>query len=297
VLWTWGATGMKLKVQSMIIICLSMILFFTFLMLVTRPLLMKNAVQLDQVGMEMDMEMFENYIETEKDHLNRLSLNWAVRDDTYEFINNANQNYIEQNLVDDTFENLEIAYMFFFDKNDQYLFGKGKDTIDWAFKQSIHDLVNTNDYQKTVYLRTTRGLAFVDVERVFRSNGKGVSNGNVVVIRFIDKRFLTSLEKELAIDLVKFDQVTRVKQPSYEIRNANDKKLQGTLYLSEVKTGEYSRFVLEKNREYFLEKSKSINELFAIFFIMILFIFLMIYVLYRLIVSCLLIVGNRSIQK
>lgn len=166
--WTWGATGMKLKVQSMIIICLSMILFFTFLMLVTRPLLMKNAVQLDQVGMEMDMEMFENYIETEKDHLNRLSLNWAVRDDTYEFINNANQNYIEQNLVDDTFENLEIAYMFFFDKNDQYLFGKGKDTIDWAFKQSIHDLVNTNDYQKNAFIvRTTRGLAFVDVERVF----------------------------------------------------------------------------------------------------------------------------------
>lgn len=285
----------------MFIICLSMILFFTFLMLVTRPLLMKNAVQLDQVGMEMDMEMFENYIETEKDHLNRLSLNWAIRDDTYEFINNVNPKYIGRNLLGDTFENLEIGYIFFFDRNDQYLYGKGIDTIDWAFKQSIHEFIKTHEYQENAFIvRTTRGLAFVDVEPVFRSNGKGISNGNVVMIRFIDKSFLTSLEKELAIDLVKYDQVTRVKRPSYEIRNENDEKLQGTLYLTEAKVGEYSQFTLEHNREYFLEKSKSINELFVTFFIMILLIFFLIYVLLdRLIVSRVTTLSQqlREIQK
>jgi diguanylate cyclase (GGDEF)-like protein len=301
VLWTWGAIGVKLKVQSMFIICLSMILFFTFLILVTRPLLMKNAVLLDQVKMENDMEMFENYIETEKEYLNRLSLNWAARDETYEFINNINQNYIERNLLGDAFENFEIAYMFFFDRNNKYIYGKGIEPINWEFKTSIQDLIKVHDYQENAFIvRTTRGLAFVDVEPVFRNNGKGISNGNFVMIRFIDKKFLTSVENELAIDLVKYDQVTRAKPPSYETRIVNDKELQGTLYLSEEKADEYSQFVLQHKREYYLEKSKSINELFVIFFTMILlFIFLIYVLLDHLIVSRVSRLSKqlRSIQK
>ncbi|MFX3674762.1 MAG: diguanylate cyclase domain-containing protein [Paenisporosarcina sp.] len=292
---------MKLKVQSMFIIGLSMILFLAFLILVTRPMLIKDAVELDHHSIEMNMKSFKNYINREKDRLNRLSIDWAVWDDTYEFINGESTNYIERNLVSSNFPNLNIAYMLFFDNRTQYVYGKGVKPVDSELKDFIQNLILTNDYQEEAYIvRTPRGLAFVDVEKVFPSNGEGPSNGSFVTIRFIDKKFITLLEKELSINVIGYDHVSRITPPSNEIQTVNNHKLQGSLYLNEVNSGEYSQFVLEHNREYYLQKSAGINNLFITFLIMILLFIAVIYVLLdRLILSRVttLSMQLRAIQK
>ena len=97
----------------MFIIGVSMILFLAFLMLVTRPLLIRDGDHLDRERLNLNMDMVENYFTSEKEQLNRLSLDWAIWDDSYEFIEGNDNNYIERNLMDATFGNLEIAYCYF----------------------------------------------------------------------------------------------------------------------------------------------------------------------------------------
>lgn len=278
-----------------------MILFLAFLMLVTRPMLIKDAVQQDHHGIEMDLNMFKNYIDTEKDRLNRLSIDWAVWDDTYQFVNGKSTNYIERNLASSNFPNLNLAYMLFYDNKNHYVYGKGIDRVDTKLKDYIQNLIVTNDYQEEAFIaRTPRGLAFVDVEEVYKSNGEGNSNGNFVAIRFIDETYLSFLENELSLNVIGYNRVSRVNPPPDEIQTVSNEKLHGTLYLNEVKAGEYSQFVLEHNRDYYLQKSADINNLFLTFLIMIFLFIAVLYVLLdRLILSRVttLSMQLRAIQK
>ena len=271
----------------MFIIGISMILFLSFLMLVTRPLLIRDADHLDRERLNLNMDMVENYFTSEKEQLNRLSMDWAVWDDSYEFIEGNDKNYIERNLMDATFENLEISYMLFYDQNNQYLNGEGIEPVDSDLKRTMQNLVNDTKYQELPFLaHTPKGLALIDIENVYPSSGDGPSNGKMVMIRFIDKQFFNMLERDLSLELANFKHLTNTTSPVRDIEIINDEELKGTFYLPEIHSGDYVEISMLQSRDYFLQKLDSINNLFITFIVMILMIVLLIYILLdRLIVS------------
>ncbi|MET0786680.1 MAG: diguanylate cyclase [Paenisporosarcina sp.] len=284
---------MKLKVQTIFIIGISLVFFLAFLILVTRPLLIKDGIQLDKIRMEKQLDSLENYLMVEAERLHRLSFDWAVWDDTYNFIEGNQPTYIESNLLPSTFKNLELAYMFFYDRNNQFIYGKGIETIPTDLKASIQQLVDTLGEQESALLANTdNGLVFVDIKETLPSSGEGEPNGQMVMIRYIDEPFLQTLQNALAIEIDDISIVERI--PEQDIRLLNSHQMNGTVYIPLTSEGNYAQFVVSQDRDYFLQKSKSINVLFFIFVIMILILIALIYVLMdRLIVSR---VTNLSIQ-
>lgn len=278
---------MKLKVQTLLIIGTSMVLFLAFLMLVTRPLLIRDGDHLDRERLELKMDMVHNYFESQKEGLNRISLDWAVWDDTFEYVDGNDRNYVERNLMDATFDNLEIMYMLFYDKNNQYINGSGIEPIDSSMKQTMQTLIdNTKDQELPFLTSTPKGLALIDIEKIYPSNGEGPSNGKMVMIRLIEQPFFETLEMNLSLQLESFTQVTKQSSRLKDIQIISNKQLLGTLYIEEITAGKYIEVSMLQNRDYFLQKLESINNLFITFIVMILMIVLLIYIsLDRLIVS------------
>ena len=99
--------------------------------------------------------------------------------------------YIESNLQKDTFENNEIDYMFFYDRGDAFLFGKGIEVIPVELKNVVQDLVVTFEGQDSAFIvNTSKGLAYADIKHTYPSSGKGQpKTENVVMVRCIMKHF------------------------------------------------------------------------------------------------------------
>jgi sensor domain CHASE-containing protein len=165
-------------------------------MVTTRPLLIKDGKHLDKIRMEQKLTRLENYLHLEGERLQRLTLDWAIWDDTYYFIAGNKPMYIESNLQMDTFENNEIDYMFFYDRGDAFLFGKGIDVIPAQLKKVVQNLVVKFEEQDSAFIiNTTKGLAYVDIKETYPSSGEGEPNGKLAMVRYIDEAFLNTLEK------------------------------------------------------------------------------------------------------
>ncbi|MEM2997179.1 MAG: CHASE4 domain-containing protein, partial [Candidatus Bathyarchaeia archaeon] len=52
---------------------------------------------------------------------------WASWDDTYNFIEDKNRDYIDSNLVDSTFINLRLNVILYYDSDGKLVFGKAYD--------------------------------------------------------------------------------------------------------------------------------------------------------------------------
>ena len=66
-------------------------------------------------------------IEGEFDFLERLARDWSKWDETYEFVQDSNQDFIEANLMDSTLADLEVNLMIFLDLSGNEVFGKAYD--------------------------------------------------------------------------------------------------------------------------------------------------------------------------
>ena len=272
-----------------------MVLFLAFLMVTTRPLLIKDGIQLDKIRMEQKLTRLENYLHLEGERLQRLTLDWAIWDDTYDFIAGNKPMYNESNLQMNTFKNNEIDYMFFYDQGNSFLFGKGVGVISPELKDMVQNLVVTFGVQDSaLIINTTTGLAYVEIQDTFPSSGEGKPNGKLVMVRYIDETFLNTLENALSLEIKDISIVERIAFPSHEIQLLNDQEMDGSVFIPVTTENEFAQFVLLDDRDYFQQKSKSLNDLFFIFLLMILFLVALIYILMdKLIVSR---VTNLSFQ-
>ncbi len=285
---------MKLKVQTIFIIGISMILFLVFLMVTTRPLLIKDGIQLDKNRMEQKLIRLENYLHLEGERLQRLTLDWAIWDDTYDFIAGNKPMYVESNLQMNTFENNEIDYMFFYDRGN-FLFGKGIEEIPSELKAVVQNLVVTYEENDSAFIvNTSTGLAYVDIQDTYPSSGEEETNGKLAMVRYIDEAFLNTLENALSLEIKDITIVERIAFPTHEIQMLNNQEMDGSVFIPVASENEFAQFVLLDDRDYFQQKTKTLNDLFVIFLLMILFLVALIYILMdRLIVSR---VTNLSFQ-
>ena len=76
-----------------------------------------ETAQRNQV--DRDFEIVETIIENEKENLNSILKDWAYWDDTYNFINNRNPEYVKSNLNEESLENLSLNMMLFVNQSGE----------------------------------------------------------------------------------------------------------------------------------------------------------------------------------
>ena len=111
------------------IVCIIMILF-----VISQVFILSNFSELEEQNTQQNVEHVMNALSDEFSAMDTLTYDWAAWDDTYVFIEDRNEEYIESNLVDDTFTDLGVNFVLFINTSDQIAFGK---TIDLESEEEI----------------------------------------------------------------------------------------------------------------------------------------------------------------
>ena len=164
-------------------------------------------------------EVIDYIINEEEKSLKSLLVDWGQWDDTYEFINNPTQEYIDSNLQGDTLENIKIKSIIYLDNDKNMIHYKENNTeigISKIFVKKLLDNDKNFDKaidQKTGLLSWFGNFYMVGILNVTTSDKQARSNGYLIMIREVDEKMLNYIEKVTSVNVkLKEVQAERFKQ-------------------------------------------------------------------------------------
>ncbi|MGI2328264.1 bifunctional diguanylate cyclase/phosphodiesterase [Planococcus sp. YIM B11945] len=255
---------MKLKMKTAGMIGITMGAFIIVLFLFIRPLIIDDAKLMDEESLKTDRARIESYIDSESVDLQQINRDWAIWDDTYQFMQDQNEGYIKSNLMLDTFVNNATNFMVFIDNSDKIIFAEGYDLKEetpldigadlppipvMISRASEGDGIAILDNEKYGHLLITN-------EEVLTSEGEGPAAGYLIMGKILDDAFFDAMKEDLALDM---KVVPHAEESGAKIKEINEDKIVSTIQIRndlDIK--------VQRDRKYYKEKLSSINNLFLV---------------------------------
>lgn len=196
----------KLSIQKKIIyIIIFCSLFFIIIFYIfSSTFLMKSFMKLedDQVIRNLDRVEFsiKNIIENQSTKIK----DWAYWDDTYNFIEDKNKEYIDSNLTNESLSSLNINTMIFINSKDEIVYSKfinaetgldlPKEAMLSYIKSNLDSIKNLNGISKiNNIIKIPEGEMLISIDKILESDGKGESKGYLIFGSFINKSTLNTI--------------------------------------------------------------------------------------------------------
>ena len=104
---------MTLRKKTLLVICLIVVSFSLVLILSANQILLSGFLLVENRESEKNLGRAVNAIKTEEASLAAFLEDWAVWDDTYQFVADANSDYLKKNLTGSTFQTQRLHLMLF----------------------------------------------------------------------------------------------------------------------------------------------------------------------------------------
>ena len=237
--------------------------------------LILHTVMQDKINILEDKYIIENVERTKKEIfkeievLDTIVMDWAVWDNSYQFMIDKNPEYIKANLSEDTLNNLKINIMLFIDNKGNLVHGEGYDLqkkesvpIDEALLKYIkdHSLLQNNDvkYRKSgIVTLNGKDLILLSICPILTSAGEGPINGYIVLgANFTEKKIAyigEELSSEIKLTFLKDFEYDRkffdLKDDKIQIDAVSDQKIIGRAFLDDIDGKHLLLLSIEKNRD------------------------------------------------
>lgn len=235
-----------------------------------NTIMMDSIYQLENKNVNENVERVFNALELEKSNMASIAQDWGAWDDTYEFVENGNKHYIENNLHEDGFLNLNLNLMAFIDSNGKYIFAKGMDIENEKFVPLYTDLEEVLEESHIIGNKDTgnkmqgiimlsEGPMLIATHPIITSNFEGPVRGNVVFGRFLNDAAVKELSERLNLDItlerigeMNKGSVLEAKtaaKPSIEIKELGNNRISGITTLKDIYNKPVLSLSIEMDRE------------------------------------------------
>jgi len=203
---------MTLRQKTLITIGITLIALIAILYGVSRTILLRSFAELETQTVRRNIERARSVLSESLADLSRSTADWAAWDDTYEFIENGNEDYIKTNLVDGTFSELNVNLMLFVNTSGEIIFGKGFDLIKnetmpvpkcFLEHLSAHQtLLQHPDIESTEgIVLLSDGPVLLSSHPIVTSEDEGPIRGTLLMGRYLDAREIGHLAETLHLSL------------------------------------------------------------------------------------------------
>ena len=138
---------MSLRNRTFIIIISASMIIVALGIIHGHLVFLNDYIDLETADIKANVIDIRNTLDLKLDDLYAITNDWSAWDDTYQFIEDKNDIYIESNLVDGTFENLGLDLIVYFDNDGQIIYEKAYDLEEGQeipVCTEIHDFFRNN---------------------------------------------------------------------------------------------------------------------------------------------------------
>jgi two-component sensor histidine kinase/sensor domain CHASE-containing protein len=199
-----------LAVSGITIITLILVLFAA-----SQLILLASYTDLEEQNTFKNAQRVQEALLDDIDKLNSADSDWASWDDTYDFVQNGNQEYIDSNLQPITLTNLRVNFILFYDLSGHLVYGKGIDLesrgeipIPESFQDDLlpnNILLNHIDTESSVdgIILLNEGPVLITSQPILTGEAKGPIQGTLIMGRYLNSAEIDRIAQitHLSLDL------------------------------------------------------------------------------------------------
>lgn len=185
-----------------------------------RLVLLPTFAQEERNTMELNIQRSVSVLEIMFDGLDQTARDWSRWDDTYNFVVNRNTSYLEDNLRDTTFKDLQVNLIAFLNTNGSLVYGKAFDLTSGTELPFPEDFLKYTKPGSPVvmnadsrenrhgYLSLANHPVMLIAAPILTTDGEGPSRGTFIIGIYLDENRLESIARavRLPLEMVNFDQ-------------------------------------------------------------------------------------------
>ncbi|WP_440948642.1 CHASE4 domain-containing protein [Methanosarcina sp. T3] len=198
--------------KKLLIVTFTMFALLTMLLIVAaHTILLSSFSDLETRDTIKNTGKIEQAIAWEALSIDRTARDWAFWDDTYKFVNTLSPEYIESNLDDSTLYDLDLNVMLFVNESGVLVYPMSVDLVNMTNVPVPEGLLeqidsgiltirgNTDCIQGVILLN--EGPMLIVGRPILSSFGEGPSAGTLILGKYIDSSYISSLEERTQTSL------------------------------------------------------------------------------------------------
>ena len=209
---------MTLRKKTLWMVGTTLVGLLILLLTISSTILLQGFVKLEKLEVEKNIIRLNNIFANELERLSILADDYGSWDDTYEYMHNHNKEYINTNMVDSTFENLNLNLIMLLDLNGKIIFekhrhGKKFDSKPFELNEHIDPIIKNIPKLRSLVLLPDE-IMLLATYPIITSEKKGPSRGTFIMGYFLDQTEIDRISNlaQLSITVQRLD-----KPPSIEI--------------------------------------------------------------------------------
>jgi diguanylate cyclase (GGDEF)-like protein len=158
-----------------------------------------------------NMRLVTNILNIEIKRLEASAKDYGGWDDTYNFVIDKNEEYIESNFVDETFENNDWNALFIVGNDRSIVYSKGYDSDtqeevsvpgEFVHLLGSEGYLFDKDVEESAIIDTAKGPIIIVTYPILRSDGTGPGRGWFVCVRYLDSHLIDDIREQSLVDFV-----------------------------------------------------------------------------------------------
>jgi len=202
----------SLRKSTLTIFALFFILLIFSVYFLLNTIMMDSIDQLEEKNVSENIERALNTMEQQESALASVTRDWAGWDDTYTFVEDGNEAYLENNIYEDVFVNLNLNLMAIINESGEYTFATGMDLENTEFVPVYPELKNAlekggilhntdSGYAVKGIIMLPEGPMLIASHPILKNDLSGPTRGNLVFGRFLDATAVSELSEILNLDV------------------------------------------------------------------------------------------------
>ncbi|ADU28572.1 putative bifunctional diguanylate cyclase/phosphodiesterase [Evansella cellulosilytica] len=197
---------MKLKVKTAIVILSSVFTLLVILFISINPIMLSQYKQLELELVEQNNERVKSALNNELNRLKMIVRDYSVWDDTYQYMQDGNEQYINSNWVEDTFNTNNINFVVYISEEGELLYDQGYDAVT---DSSVHieELLDWEELQPFIFEQNSVIILghehpiFVASHQIYPSLQNAPANGVLLMGSVIDSTVVEALSATTQLPL------------------------------------------------------------------------------------------------
>ncbi|MHC1753854.1 MAG: CHASE4 domain-containing protein [Methanosarcina sp.] len=165
---------------------------------------LSNFLELEQADTLQNVERVQNAVSARQGYIDYIVQDWACWDDTYQFIEDGNQQYIDVDLQNETLAGIRVNVMLFVNDSGDLVYAKSVDVnsveetpVPQRLLKMIEDgtlLTKGEDDSISGIVLLDEGPMFIACHPILTTKYEGPSKGTLIFGRFFDNYLLESFK-------------------------------------------------------------------------------------------------------
>ncbi len=204
---------MSLRMKVALILLNVCALYCVAVVVVERTISQPSFAELEREEAKKDLERCVQAIDRELHHLDLLCFDWSAWDDTYRFVQDGDQGYVDTNLVASTFTLNDLSLLYVFDLTGRLVWGKAIDleteeaialeALPMGHRSADHPFLHHEEPGSSItgVQMTERGPMLLSSRPIVTSEREGPIRGTLLMGRFLTDRLVTTLAQQTRVDM------------------------------------------------------------------------------------------------